>query len=61
MFHGKEAKRDVAVNVCVRQHEEEPPQNMRPGVPGEKNLSKTALKNQRKREAKKAAKQVRRR
>lgn len=39
------------------QHEEEPPQNMRPGA-GEKSLSKSALKNQKKREAKKAAKQV---
>lgn len=38
------------------QHEEELPQNMRPGVPGEK--SKSALKNQKKREAKKAARQV---
>lgn len=40
------------------QHEEEPPQNMRPGAAGEKSLSKSALKNQKKREAKKAAKQV---
>uniref|UniRef100_A0A8C6SEB9 Eukaryotic translation initiation factor 2A n=1 Tax=Neogobius melanostomus TaxID=47308 RepID=A0A8C6SEB9_9GOBI len=40
------------------QHEEEPAQNMKPGS-NDKNLSKTALKNQRKREAKKAAKQVR--
>uniref|UniRef100_A0A6I8NU95 Eukaryotic translation initiation factor 2A n=1 Tax=Ornithorhynchus anatinus TaxID=9258 RepID=A0A6I8NU95_ORNAN len=36
-------------------HEEEPPQNMKPG--NDKPLSKTALKNQRKHEAKKAAKQ----
>ena len=31
---------------------------MRPGAAGEKSLSKSALKNQKKREAKKAAKQV---
>lgn len=43
--------------VC--QHEDEPPQDLRPGASGEKSLSKSALKNQRKREAKKAAKQVR--
>ena len=40
------------------QHEEEPPQNMKPQPGNEKPLSKTALKNQRKHEAKKAAKQV---
>lgn len=44
--------------VCFRQHEEEPPQDMRPGASGEKSLSKSALKNQKKREAKKAARQV---
>lgn len=44
--------------VCLCQHEEEPPQNMRSGASGEKSLSKSALKNQKKREAKKAAKQV---
>lgn len=31
---------------------------MRPGASGEKSLSKSALKNQKKREAKKAARQV---
>lgn len=41
--------------LCVCQQEEEPPQNVRPG---EKVLSKAALKNQKKREAKKAARQV---
>lgn len=45
------------VSSC--QHEDEPPQDLRPGASGEKSLSKSALKNQRKREAKKAAKQVR--
>lgn len=40
------------------QHEEEPPQNMKPQAGNDKPLSKTALKNQRKHEAKKAAKQV---
>lgn len=40
------------------QHEEEPPQDLRPGAAGEKSLSKAALKNQKKREAKKAARQV---
>lgn len=40
------------------QHEEEPPQNMKPQPGNDKPLSKTALKNQRKHEAKKAAKQV---
>ncbi|XP_069844881.1 eukaryotic translation initiation factor 2A [Dipodomys merriami] len=38
-------------------HEEEPPQNMKPHAGSDKPLSKTALKNQRKHEAKKAAKQ----
>ncbi|XP_047450565.1 eukaryotic translation initiation factor 2A [Mugil cephalus] len=36
-------------------HEDEPPQDLRPG---EKSLSKSALKNQRKREAKKASKEL---
>ncbi|XP_042600565.1 eukaryotic translation initiation factor 2A-like [Cyprinus carpio] len=40
--------------MCVSKHEEEPPQNMKPG---EKQMSKAALKNQKKREVKKAAKQ----
>uniref|UniRef100_U3JRR8 Eukaryotic translation initiation factor 2A n=1 Tax=Ficedula albicollis TaxID=59894 RepID=U3JRR8_FICAL len=40
-------------------HEDEPPQNMKPQLGGgDKPVSKTALKNQRKHEAKKAAKQV---
>ena len=43
--------------VCVSQHEEEPPQNMRGGGAGDK-PSKAALKHQRKREARKAARQV---
>ncbi|XP_045151022.1 eukaryotic translation initiation factor 2A isoform X2 [Echinops telfairi] len=38
-------------------HEEEPPQNMKPQSGSDKPLSKTALKNQRRHEAKKAAKQ----
>ncbi|KAK7809761.1 hypothetical protein U0070_002550 [Myodes glareolus] len=38
-------------------HEDEPPQNMKPHPGSDKPLSKTALKNQRKHEAKKAAKQ----
>lgn len=45
--------------ICLSKHEEEPPQNMKPGASGEKQMSKAALKNQKKREAKKAAKQVR--
>ncbi|KAB5575074.1 hypothetical protein PHYPO_G00216640 [Pangasianodon hypophthalmus] len=40
----------------LKLHEEEPPQNMKPGA-GDKQMSKAALKNQRRREAKKAAKQ----
>lgn len=44
--------------MCLFKHEEEPPQNMKPGAAGEKQISKAALKNQKKREAKKAAKQV---
>ncbi|MEJ1277550.1 eukaryotic translation initiation factor 2A [Cricetulus griseus] len=39
------------------EHEDEPPQNMKPHPGSDKPLSKTALKNQRKHEAKKAAKQ----
>lgn len=43
----------------ITQHEDEPPQNMKPqSGSSEKPLSKTALKNQKKHEAKKAAKQV---
>ncbi|XP_069053621.1 eukaryotic translation initiation factor 2A isoform X2 [Lepisosteus oculatus] len=38
-------------------HEEEPPQNMKQPAGGERPLSRAALKNQKKREAKKAAKQ----
>ncbi|XP_053279227.1 eukaryotic translation initiation factor 2A [Pleuronectes platessa] len=48
------ALRHLPASASTKLHEEEPPQNMRPG---EKNLSKSALKNQKKREAKKAAKQ----
>uniref|UniRef100_A0A8D3DU03 Eukaryotic translation initiation factor 2A n=1 Tax=Scophthalmus maximus TaxID=52904 RepID=A0A8D3DU03_SCOMX len=51
------ALRHLPATPSSKLHEEEPPQNMRPGVSGEKNLSKSALKNQKKREAKKAAKQ----
>ncbi|KAM9481325.1 eukaryotic translation initiation factor 2A [Clarias gariepinus] len=40
----------------LKLHEEELPQNMKPGA-GDKQMSKAALKNQRRREAKKAAKQ----
>uniref|UniRef100_A0A803WAC3 Eukaryotic translation initiation factor 2A n=1 Tax=Ficedula albicollis TaxID=59894 RepID=A0A803WAC3_FICAL len=44
--------------ICILQHEDEPPQNMKPQLGGgDKPVSKTALKNQRKHEAKKAAKQ----
>lgn len=49
----------VTSPVSSCQHEDEPPQDLRPGASGERSLSKSALKNQRKREAKKAAKQVR--
>uniref|UniRef100_A0A6Q2ZPS1 Eukaryotic translation initiation factor 2A n=1 Tax=Esox lucius TaxID=8010 RepID=A0A6Q2ZPS1_ESOLU len=51
------ALRNKPVTASSKLHEEEPPQNMRPGAAGDKQLSKTALKNQKKREAKKAAKQ----
>ncbi|KAM3615736.1 uncharacterized protein V6R79_007087 [Siganus canaliculatus] len=51
------ALRHLPAAASTKLHEEEPPQNMRPGAPGEKVLSKSALKNKRKREAKKAAKQ----
>lgn len=51
------ALRHLPATASAKLHEEEPPQNMRPGVGGEKVLSKAALKNQKKREAKKAAKQ----
>ncbi|XP_074535615.1 eukaryotic translation initiation factor 2A [Halichoeres trimaculatus] len=50
------ALRHLPATPSAKLHEEEPPQNMRPGG-GEKVLSKAALKNQKKREAKKAAKQ----
>ncbi|CAJ1066387.1 eukaryotic translation initiation factor 2A isoform X2 [Xyrichtys novacula] len=49
------ALRHLPATPSAKLHEDEPPQNMRPG--GEKVLSKSALKNQKKREAKKAAKQ----
>ncbi|XP_074484685.1 eukaryotic translation initiation factor 2A [Sebastes fasciatus] len=48
------AMRHLPATASSKLHEEEPPQNQRPG---EKSLSKAALKNQKKREAKKAAKQ----
>ncbi len=48
----------LVIIMCLSKHEEEPPQNMKPGAAGEKQISKAALKNQKKREAKKAAKQV---
>lgn len=49
----------VLTILHILQHEDEPPQNMKPHLGGsDKPLSKTALKNQRKHEAKKAAKQV---
>ncbi|XP_046907870.1 eukaryotic translation initiation factor 2A isoform X3 [Hypomesus transpacificus] len=51
------ALRNKPVTASSKLHEEEPPQDMRPGATGDKPLSKTALKNQKKREAKKAAKQ----
>ncbi|XP_048836762.1 eukaryotic translation initiation factor 2A [Brienomyrus brachyistius] len=51
------ALRNQAASPITKLHEEEPPQNLKPGSTGDKPLSKTALKNQRKREAKKAAKQ----
>uniref|UniRef100_A0A3B4BBS4 Eukaryotic translation initiation factor 2A n=1 Tax=Periophthalmus magnuspinnatus TaxID=409849 RepID=A0A3B4BBS4_9GOBI len=50
------ALRHLPPTASSKLHEDEPPQNMRPGS-SDKNLSKNALKNQRKREAKKAAKQ----
>ncbi|XP_063061628.1 eukaryotic translation initiation factor 2A isoform X2 [Engraulis encrasicolus] len=50
------ALRNKPVSASSKLHEEEPPQNMRPGAAGEKGMSKAALKNQRKREAKKASK-----
>ncbi|XP_008424974.1 eukaryotic translation initiation factor 2A [Poecilia reticulata] len=50
------ALRHLPAAPSSKLHEEEPPQNLRTGLGGEKSLSKTALKNQRKREAKKAAK-----
>ncbi|KAM4627356.1 eukaryotic translation initiation factor 2A [Polymixia lowei] len=51
------ALRNKPATASSKLHEEEPPQNMRPGAVGDKQLSKSALKNQKKREAKKAAKQ----
>uniref|UniRef100_A0A8C9U3T8 Eukaryotic translation initiation factor 2A n=1 Tax=Scleropages formosus TaxID=113540 RepID=A0A8C9U3T8_SCLFO len=52
------ALRNKPATASSKLHEEEPPQNLKPGFSGDKPLSKTALKNQKKREAKKAAKQV---
>uniref|UniRef100_A0A1A8GZD3 Eukaryotic translation initiation factor 2A n=1 Tax=Nothobranchius korthausae TaxID=1143690 RepID=A0A1A8GZD3_9TELE len=51
------ALRHMPATPSSKLHEDEPPQDLRPGLSGEKSLSKSALKNQRKREAKKAAKQ----
>ncbi|XP_026227202.1 eukaryotic translation initiation factor 2A [Anabas testudineus] len=51
------ALRHLPATPSSKLHEDEPPQNLRPGVSGERSLSKSALKNQKKREAKKAAKQ----
>ncbi|KAK3549273.1 hypothetical protein QTP70_034478 [Hemibagrus guttatus] len=50
------ALRNKPESSSLKLHEEEPPQNMKPGA-GDKQMSKAALKNQRRREAKKAAKQ----
>uniref|UniRef100_A0AAY4AXC6 Eukaryotic translation initiation factor 2A n=1 Tax=Denticeps clupeoides TaxID=299321 RepID=A0AAY4AXC6_9TELE len=52
------ALRNKPVTASAKLHEEELPQNMKPGAAGDKQMSKAALKNQKKREAKKAAKQV---
>ncbi|KAG5269411.1 hypothetical protein AALO_G00201720 [Alosa alosa] len=51
------ALRNKPVTASSKLHEEEPPQNMRPGAAGVQQMSKSALKNQKKREAKKASKQ----
>ncbi|KTG38482.1 hypothetical protein cypCar_00038037 [Cyprinus carpio] len=51
------ALRNKPQSAISKLHEEEPPQNMKPGAAGEKQMSKAALKNQKRREAKKAAKQ----
>ncbi|XP_035381512.1 eukaryotic translation initiation factor 2A [Electrophorus electricus] len=51
------ALRNKPESSTYKLHEDEPPQNMKPGAAGEKQISKAALKNQRRREAKKAAKQ----
>ncbi|XP_036392819.1 eukaryotic translation initiation factor 2A isoform X1 [Megalops cyprinoides] len=51
------ALRNKPATASSKLHEEEPPQNLKPSSAGDKPLSKTALKNQKKREAKKAAKQ----
>uniref|UniRef100_A0A7N6FLC8 Eukaryotic translation initiation factor 2A n=1 Tax=Anabas testudineus TaxID=64144 RepID=A0A7N6FLC8_ANATE len=49
------ALRHLPATPSSKLHEDEPPQNLRPGVSGERSLSKSALKNQKKREAKKAS------
>ncbi|XP_034021348.1 eukaryotic translation initiation factor 2A isoform X2 [Thalassophryne amazonica] len=49
------ALRHLPATASSKLHEDEPPQNMKPGATGEK--SKAALKKQRQREARKAAKQ----
>ncbi|XP_035240981.1 eukaryotic translation initiation factor 2A [Anguilla anguilla] len=51
------ALRNKPATASSKLHEEEPPQNLKPSSGGDKQMSKTALKNQKKREAKKAAKQ----
>ncbi|XP_029028193.1 eukaryotic translation initiation factor 2A [Betta splendens] len=51
------ALRHMPATSISKLHEDEPPQNMRPGASGEKSLSKAALKNKKKREARRAAKQ----
>ncbi|XP_041850186.1 eukaryotic translation initiation factor 2A [Melanotaenia boesemani] len=51
------ALRHLPATPSSKLHEDEPPQDLRPGLLGEKSLSKSALKNQKKREAKKAARQ----
>ncbi|XP_073706124.1 eukaryotic translation initiation factor 2A [Garra rufa] len=51
------ALRNKPQTASSKLHEEEPPQNMKPGAAGEKQMSKAAMKNQKRREAKKAAKQ----
>ncbi|KAM9318074.1 eukaryotic translation initiation factor 2A [Pholidichthys leucotaenia] len=51
------ALRHLPATASSKLHEDEPPQDLRPGVSGDKSLSKSALRKQKKREAKKVAKQ----